>query len=182
MKSRIKSNSVVTTQLNEDGTLTFNVLGAGLIVFDPTKADQSNRLHAELHGWKQRISDAAAISRDEETGKPASPQEKLDAMRELVAHYESGLAEWSRVGQGGGGKSLTIEAIASIKGIEYDQAEEYVADFAAKKYAGDTKKALAFLRTGSRVAEKMEEMRKARMPAPKVDADAALDELVADAE
>lgn len=174
---KVKSNSVVTVQQMEGGIIAITVLGAGDLTFDPAKADAANKAHAEFHGWKQRLSDAAAISRDPETGKPASPADKLAAIRALVEHYESGSAEWSRIGQGGGGKSLTIEAIAELKGVEYAAAEAMVVNMAAVEYEGDTKKFLAFLRQGAAVSAKMEEMRKARMPAPKVDADAALDEL-----
>jgi hypothetical protein len=177
MQPKRKSNSVVTTQHLESGAIRFDVLGAGSVTFDPTKADPSNRTYAETHGWVQRISDAAAISRDPETGKPASPADKLAAMQTLVDHYESGSEEWSRVGQGGGGKSLTIEAIARIKGMAYDVAEAECAKFAEAKFGGDSKKALAYLRTGERVAREMEAMRRERAPAPKIDADKALDEI-----
>ena len=177
MVEKRKSNSVVTVARLDDGTLAFDVIGAGRVTFDPTKADAAMRARAELHGWEQRLRDAAAISRDDATGASASPADKMAAIKALVDHYESGATEWSMRGAGGGGLSLTVEAIAKVKGIEYDQAEAIVADFAAKKYAGDTKKALAFLRQGERVAKAMEEIRAARMPAPKVDADKALEEL-----
>lgn len=178
MNAKRKSNSVVTVQQTEDGKLVFNVLGAGSLTFDPSKAGDKCNAHAALHGWKQRISDAAAISRNDETGRPASPAEKFAAMQELIEYYHSGPEEWSRVGTGSGGsKSLTIEAICRVQGKDYAAVEAEVAAFAARKFEGDTKKALAFLRQGSRVAEAMEAIRKERMPQPKVDADAALAEL-----
>jgi len=172
-----KSNSVVTVQQTEAGLITVTVLGAGIVTFDPSKVHASNRIHAEFHGWKQRLSDAAAMSRDTDSGKPATPGDKEAAIRELADFYMTGAAEWSRVGTGGGGKSLTIEAIAAIKGVTYEVAEAEVVKFATAKYEGDTKKALAFLRTGAKVSAAMDEIRKARMPAPKVDADEALAEL-----
>lgn len=176
METKRKSNSVVTVQ--QDGTvLVFDVMGAGRLAFDVSNANAACRQHAEMHGWKQRISDAAAMSRDPETGKPATAQEKLAAMRELVEHYESGSAEWSRVGGGGGGRSLTVEAIARVKGCDYDAAEAAVAKFAGEKYEGDTKKALAYLRQGERVAAAMEAIRRERAPQPKLDADKALADL-----
>lgn len=171
-----KSNSVVTVQ--QDGArLTFDVRGAGVFVFDTAKVHADNMAKAAMHGWKQRLSDAAALSRNADNGQPASPAEKLAAIQSLGNWYMEGGAEWARVGGGGGGLSITIEAIAAIKGVEYDAAEGYVADFAKRKFEGDTKKALAFLREGKRVAEKIAELRAARAPAPKVDADNALDEL-----
>lgn len=100
MNTKAKSNSVITHEQTDSG-LIFNVLGVGALTFDPTKAHKHNRVSAEAHGWIQRISDAAAISRNPDTGKPATPQEKFDAMAKLVAHYESGTAEWSRVREAG---------------------------------------------------------------------------------
>jgi hypothetical protein len=172
-----KSNSVVTVQQTEAGEILVQVLGAGVVTFDPTKASEKVRAHAAFHGFKQRLSDAAAMSRDPENGAAATPADKMAAIKELADWYMTGTEEWSRVGVGGGGKSITIEAIAAEKGIEYDAAEAMVEEFAKAKYEGDTKKALAFLRLGSKVAARIDEIRKARMPAPKVDADAALEEL-----
>ena len=52
--------------------------------------------YATLHGFKQRIDDARALSRDEVTGKSATPAEKFAAMRDLVEWYEAGNG-WARV-------------------------------------------------------------------------------------
>lgn len=95
MNTKAKANSVITHHTERE-TITFNILGVGDIRFDISQAHRNNRESAEVHGWIQRISDAAAISRDPETGKPASAQDKFDAMSRLVAHYESGTSEWSR--------------------------------------------------------------------------------------
>ena len=174
-----KSNSVVTVEQTDDGKLLFNVLGAGVLTFDPAKCDASMNAHAALHGWKQRISDAAAMDRDPETGRPASPADKLTAMQDLAEYYMGGATDWRRVGKGGAGKSITIEAIARVKSITYAEAEEYVDSYAARNYSGDRKECLAFLREGKRVMEAMAAIRAERAPKPKVDADAALDEFTA---
>lgn len=172
-----KGNSVVTVAYTDDGKMQIHVLGYKTLTFDKTKASEANRLHAEDHGWEQRLRDAAAVGRDEETGQPATPAYKGARVERLIEHYESGAEEWTLVG-GGGGRSLTIEAIARVKGMTYEEAEAEVAKFAAKpEYAGDTKAALAFLRKGKRVMDAMAEIRKEREGAPKIDADAALDEM-----
>lgn len=175
-----KANSVVMVERLDDGRISVAVLNAGTLAFDPTKASRANREYAEFHGWKQRLADAAAISRDDETGRPASPEDKLNAIRARIEHYESGSDEWSMVGGGGGGKSLTIEAIALVKDIDYEAAQAIVARYADEKYDGDTRKALAYLRQGERVARAMETIRAERTPEPKLDADEALDELGAE--
>jgi hypothetical protein len=181
METRRRSNAVVTVTVDDKGRLTFDVLGAGKVTFDPQRVHEELRAYAELYGWKQRLSDAAAMSRDTDTGKPTSPADKLAAIQELAEYYMSGASKWSRIGTGGGGgKSLTTEAIARVKGIDYAAAEAMVAAFAKAEYGGDTRKALAFLRTGQRVAEAVAAIRAERAPAAKVDADSALTELGAE--
>lgn len=112
----MKSNSVITHYIDGiTGIITFTVLGAGTLEFDPRKAHADNRTHAAGHGFVQRVSDAAAISRNPITGKPATPQQKYDAMAQLIAHYESGASEWSRVRAGDGSpKGQTFRALCLV--------------------------------------------------------------------
>lgn len=73
----------------------FSVKGAGELVLDVAQVHAANRAKAELHGFVQRISDAAAMARDSKTGASATPQQKFEAMKKLVEHYQSGSEEWS---------------------------------------------------------------------------------------
>lgn len=166
------------------GTVTFQIAdGKEPLVLDMAKLHPDIVKQAALVGMAQvRIVDAAAVGAADEDGNIIPADKRIALKRErmsaLIEHYHTGTAEWSRAATGGGGgRSLTIEAIARVRQVEYDQAEAMVADFAEKKYAGDTKKALAFLRQGERVAAAMDAIRKERMPAPKVDADKALEEI-----
>lgn len=167
------------------GTVTFQVRGMTDLVLHMAKVHEANRQRAALVGMAQvRIVDAAAIGMTDDDGNiiPAEARTRMkhERMAALIAHYESGTDQWSRVREGGfGGLSITIEAIARVKGVEYDAAKAMVAEFAAKKYNGDTKKALAFLREGKQVSEAIMAIRAERAPAPKADADAALGELKA---
>lgn len=83
-------------------TITWQVKGAGALSLDVSKVNQANRERAMLHGFVQRVSDAAAMSRDTKTGKSATPQEKYEAMQRLVEHYASGAEGWSPVREGSG--------------------------------------------------------------------------------
>lgn len=165
------------------GTVTFQIAdGKEPLVLDMAKLHPDIVKQAALVGMAQvRIVDAAAVSAADEDGNIIPADKRIALKRErieaLIAHYHTGTAEWSRAASGGGGRSLTVEAIARVRQVEYDQAETMVADFAKKKYEGDTRKALAFLRQGERVAAAMEAIRKERLPAPKVDADKALEEI-----
>lgn len=103
MQTKPKSNSVITHEFREEnGELAFLVNGAGETVLPLDRLSTQVRHRAMLHGLIQRISDAAAMSRDPATGRAASPQDKLAAMKSLVDHYASGTLDWGRKREGGG--------------------------------------------------------------------------------
>ncbi len=123
--SKVKSNSVITTEIDEAaGTITYTVLGAGSITLHMDKVHPDNQRYAAFHGFKQRVPDAAALSRNPDTGKPASPAEKLAEMQELVDHYESGTPEWSRRREGGGATSSLLFRVL----VAYKIGEDGVSD------------------------------------------------------
>jgi hypothetical protein len=93
MQEKAKTNSTITHRM-VDGRVEFTVLGAGVLVFNPDKVSAENRARAMMHGFVQRISDRAALSRNTETGKPATAEDKLARMRQMVEHLESGTTEW----------------------------------------------------------------------------------------
>ncbi len=95
MQTKPKSNSVVTHRRLDDGRLEFTIVGAGKFEFDPARASQANRERAMIHGWLQRITDAAAIPRDKETGASATPDAKMARMKALAEFYEGGGVEWN---------------------------------------------------------------------------------------
>lgn len=105
MNAKAKSNSVITHELErtEAGALTivFKVLGAGELRLEMEKVAQSNKDRAMIHGFVQRVSDAAALPFNTEQNRRPTAEEKLAAMRELVEHYNSGIEEWSRKRTGG---------------------------------------------------------------------------------
>lgn len=175
MQTKAKSNSVVTTSLVE-GKLVIAVLGSGSVTFDPSKADKALRQRAEMHGWTQRLVDAAAMSRDDVTGQPATPADKFEAIKGLADHYMSGTPDWSRKSAGGFGKSITLAAIALVQGITYEAAEANVAAM-AKKRGEEAKETLKFLATGGRVMKAIAEIRAKAVKPASVDADKALAEM-----
>lgn len=99
-----KRESTVQTVIDvEAASLVFTVAGAApdggarSFTFDTRLVSDEVRAYAVLHGFKQRISDMAAIPRDIKTGHSATPFEKYTAMVELASYYEAGAVEWSRV-------------------------------------------------------------------------------------
>ncbi len=58
---------------------------------------------ATMHGLKQKIVDAAAMSRDTETGLPASADDKRDACNAVIDRLLAG--EWNATTRGTGGNT-----------------------------------------------------------------------------
>ena len=94
MITKAKSNSVITHKL-ENNVITFTVRDAGEFTLDMGKLSTAVRDRAAVHGMIQRISDRAAISRDEKTGLSATPESKLAAMQNLADFYMTGTEDWS---------------------------------------------------------------------------------------
>ncbi len=117
--------------------------------------------------------DGSNVARTARRSHVTQPRASL----ELVAHYETGTEEWAMRSGGGGGTSITLQAVARVRGCTYEEAEASVARYAESHYKGDTKAALAFLRTGAKVGEAILAIRAANQPKPAIDADNALTEL-----
>lgn len=190
MQSKPKANSIITSAYDEErNVLVFTVLGEGDVELDLNKVHEANMRRAAIHGWNQRIPDAAAIGTTDKDGvvipKAERTRIKFERMNELCRHYESGTEEWSRKGDGsatGGGRSITLEAIARVKGWDYQKAADMVEVHAKMHFGGDTKKALAFFRTGEKVKAAMQAIRDERALAKvqdseQPDADAILAEM-----
>lgn len=170
MQTKPKSNSVVTHTV-AGNVITFHVLGVGDITFDTALVHTAVAERAAVHGFIQRISDAAAISRDPKTGKSATPDEKHDAMLELVNHYQSGSPEWSRVGQAGPRGGILFRALVRI----YDgkQSPEQIRTF----LDGINKTEQAALRAEPSIAAVIREIEADDASQSKVDTDALLAQL-----
>jgi len=168
-----RANSIITTAINAD-TITFTVAGAGELKLDLHNISSDVATRAMHHGLIQRISDAAALSRNPENGQPASPADKLEAMRRLVDHYNTGSAEWgirapaAERGEGG----LTLRAVAAVQGVTVDEMRTRLEGLAEKRET-TVRAILAKLATQADVAAKIAEL---RGPAA-VDADDLLGEL-----
>ena len=160
MQSKPKSNSVVTHTLGDDGcTITFKVLNAGEFTFDVMAAHANMQHRAAVHGFVQRISDAAAKSRDTETGKPATPADKLAAMRRVADHYASGVDQWAlvRAEGGGAGPSIVVRAFAALQGMPVADAQTRIKELAEKRRL-TTKAVLAQLRKTDTIRKKIAEL------------------------
>lgn len=71
---------------------------------------------AMMHGLKQKIGDAAAISRNPETGRSATTDDKFDAMAEVFNRLMAG--HWNKPresGEGAGAGGQLFKALCRVK-------------------------------------------------------------------
>lgn len=115
-------DSTVQVTMAEDGSVQVRVRGAhedgsdAVMVLDMAKVSATVKAYAAFHGMKQRLVDAAAMSKDTKDGSAASPATKADAIRKLVDFYATGTEKWSRVSEGGPKGGFLFEALCKVYG------------------------------------------------------------------
>ena len=148
---------ILTFGNNDDLTLTVSPgnLSAGI-------------LHAAiLHGLKQKLVDAAAISRNLDTGASATIVDKYDAVFEVYQRITSPDGTWNKIrGDGTANSGILIRALMAL----YDKPKAEIEAFLSTK-TDDQRKAL---RDNPKVAAKMAELRAAGSD---IDSDEILNEL-----
>lgn len=153
----MKSNQVISCAVDRERMkMDFSVRGAGKFTFDIERAGNTAGanlsavgLEAMIHGFRQKISDAAAIGRDPETGASATPQEKLDAMLAVAERLEMGL--WNATG---GGEPRGGVLFAALCELYPQRTAAEVREWLAGKSRADQAK----LRASKSVAEKILEI------------------------
>ena len=103
---------------------------------------------AMMHGLKQKLGDAAAISRNAETGRAASIADKYNAVKE-VADRLTTERQWNKTREGGsGGGSLLLRALCEL---QPRKTREQLSEWLATK----TDKEKAALRASEAIAAKI---------------------------
>ncbi len=176
METKKRANSVISTRVDENGVV-FSVTGVGELSLPFGELSDAVKHRAMIHGLIQRVSDAAALSRNTETGQSATPQDKYNAMRDIVEHYRTGTTEWSVKRASGTGETrengITLRALAAVQGADVATMRERV-ERLAEKQGVTTRAILAKIATQPAVAAKIAELRAQTVA---VDADAMLAEL-----
>lgn len=178
--AEVKGTRVLSHEVGET-SVTFTVKDAlqgedggklpGTLVLDFNALSAEVRQQAMVHGLVQRVSDRAAISRDGDTGKSATPLDKFNAMKVLVEHYNSGSASWNLSG-GERGPSDEVKLLATALAELYPlKGLEELTAWVRKR----SKDELAALVTGEKLKPIVERLRAER--AKGVDAEALLGEL-----
>lgn len=130
--------------------------------------DDAIRTQAMLHGLKQKIGDAAAISRNPDTGRSATTDDKFDAMAEVLNRLLAG--QWNKTresGEGGGAGGLLFKALCRVK------ADKTPAEVRAY-LDGLSKEQQAAVRKVPAVAAAIEEIRAAQAKDGGIDGEALL--------
>lgn len=164
-ETRVPALSVETDAERMTVTVTFADTSTLVVQVGDLSADIIAQ--ATLHGLKQKLVDAAAISRDPETGRSASLADKANAVREVAERLASG--EWNKRradGEGGAG-GLLLRALIRMKPERTRaQLEEFL--------TGKSKAEQAALRANPKVAAVIETIR-AESAKGTVDTDSMLD-------
>lgn len=107
--------------------------------------------HAALHGYNQKVGDAAALS------KGSTDAEKYEAMKAVFEHLQAG-GDWNRKGGGDGtsGDGLLVGAIMEFQNLSRDEARGLVAQM--------DKKLQAAMRASKELAPIIERLKVARAP------------------
>lgn len=161
----------IEATVTDDGTLILEFRhGEVLRVHPETLAPEIQRA-ALLHGLKQKLVDAAAISRDTTTGRAATIVTKFDAVKEIFDRITGAGGEtpsWNkpRAGGAGGQGGLLARAIARYKNVEVSAAKAYLDRLTdAQKQA---------LRVDPRIAAIINELRMESAKPAGIDTDALL--------
>lgn len=164
-----KKNALVQITPTHEGNLNVKVTGVGEFVFDRSKTSIECRHVAEMKGWKFTLEDSAALSRDTETGKSATPEEKFAAIKAIADHYMSGVTVWGRARAAGGAvddAGMVVLALARVKECDVDAANAMIERMMVKK-AIERKAVLANLRTNPAIVKAVGEIRAERAAANK---------------
>lgn len=120
------------------------------------------------HGMKQKLVDAAAISRNPDTGRSATIEDKFSAVHDVYQRLLSGL--WNEPREGGGGGSLLFKALCRVFDKKTPEAIRTWLD-------GKTDAEKAALRKNPKVAQAILDIQAEAAGASDIDTDAMLDEL-----
>ena len=158
----------VTAEINST-VLTFRGDNGLIISLDAMTLTPEIREAAMMHGLKQKIGDAGAISRNPETGRSATTGDKFDAMREVFERLTATRPQWNKTREGGDGGAggLLFKALCKIK------ADKTPAEVRAYLEAR-TKEEQAALRKVPAIAAAIEEIKAANAKDGGIDGEALL--------
>ena len=170
-----KRNATITATIvmnaeGRPGGLALQFANGEMLALTATQLTNNILEHAVWHGLKQKLVDAAAISRNPETGRAASVDDKYQAVKIVYDRLLAG--SWNATREGGGATGgLLLQALCRMYAGR-KTAEELKAFLADKSDAEKTA-----LRKNPRVAAIIEEIRAEQGKTASIDTDELLEEL-----
>ena len=140
----MKRTPVVET-IVDTNSLTLAFSNGKELTIQVSQLTEQIAMQALLHGLKQKLVDAAAISRDHETGRSATVEDKFEAVKAVFDRLLAG--QWNATREGGGQVKggLLVEALCRLYPAK---PREGLVEFVAAK----TDKEKAALRKNPKVA------------------------------
>ena len=118
----------IEATVESDGTLVLNFRHGAILRIHPESLAPEIQRAAMIHGLKQKLVDAAAISRDPTTGRAATIGTKYEAVKEIYVRITGENPSWNkpRAGGAGGQGGLLARAIARYKNVPAEAAKAYL--------------------------------------------------------
>lgn len=173
-----KKSTITADMFVPKMTLTLTFVNGKEVVIDANALSDEIRNMAILHGLKQKLVDAAAISRNLETGASATVDEKYEAVKKIADRLTSPDGKWNEGraavdgASSGTVQNILVRAVMRMTGHD----EQYTRDWLGAK----TKEQRAALRKNPRVVAIMAELQAATV-VNGVNTDDLLSELGVDA-
>jgi hypothetical protein len=134
----------IRAEVVDTGALNLTFSNGRIIRLHPAELTTELQRIATLHGLKQKLVDAAAISRNPETGRSATVDDKYDAVYAVYQRLISG--QWNEPREGGGNQGgLLFKALCRMYA---DKTPEQLREWLEKK----SDKEKAALRANPKVA------------------------------
>ena len=164
-----KRNATITAAINGN-TLALTFANGETLTMRADALNSDVQQYAMMHGLKQKLVDAAAISRNPETGRAATVEDKYQAVNVVYNRLLSG--QWNATREGGGNAGGLLAQALTRMYAGRKTAEDIKAFLAEKTDAEKTA-----LRKNPRVVQIIEEIRAEQGKAASIDTDELLGEL-----
>ena len=165
-----KRNATISATIN-DNTLALTFANGETLTMRGDALNSDVQQYAMMHGLKQKLVDAAAISRNPETGRAATVEDKYQAVKAVFDRLLGG--QWNATREGGGGATggLLLQALVRMYAGRKtpDELKAFLAD--------NTDAEKTALRKNPRVAQIIEDIRAEQGKAAGIDTDELLGEL-----
>lgn len=171
MNDTTKRNAAISATI-DGSTLTLTFANGETLTMRGDALNNDVQRYAMMHGLKQKLVDAAAISRNPETGRAATVEDKYEAVKVVYDRLLSG--QWNAAREGGGNAGGLL-AQALVRMYAGRKTAEDIKAFLAEK----TEAEKTALRKNPRVAAIIEEIRAEHGKAASIDTDELLGELEA---